>query len=464
MMKYKASVSVYLAMCLGIFTMLITTLVTLSINNGIRSRIAGWSNVVMNSVLGEYSIALKDKYDLFYIDTSYLSATPSVENLKERLNYYLFQNTSKIQNNNYWGTVDDSEAEVISFRTATANMGASMRAQAGEVVDRKIGGVSQEVNEVCSNEGFLDTDNTDYLNEWMNLMESIEGMELPKEYNEETLKMEEVELINPAKWVYQLSQSDISYVSSISTSSVSSSKSNILNGPSGLSVNTDYDENIKECSNNKFIEYLIHYMHCYTDNLNDSLINLQLEYIYAGKDNDYENFTEIVNEIFMLRCADNFSCALSDGGLLAQAINESSAIKVCILDPKFIMPVAKSMVYAAAYLETVNDMYSIFNNGKVELIKATHNYSIVQVLSGSFELNLCNEGFSYRQYLIYLLCRLPVNTINLRTMDIMELQIKDITQNPNFSMDWCMERITIQFIYHYQKNKELLLEREYGYF
>ena len=89
----KASVTIFFSLSLSTFIMLIMTLAFLLIQNSEKVRFYGAFDISANSCLGEYSKALYEKYDLLYVDTSYMNGEPSLEKLKTHIRTYFSKNT-----------------------------------------------------------------------------------------------------------------------------------------------------------------------------------------------------------------------------------------------------------------------------------------------------------------------------------------------------------------------------------
>lgn len=88
----KASLTVFLSLTLSIFLSFCLILIEIAIQNQQRIRFQSSVDVGMDSVLGEYSVALYEQYGLFYVDTSYLHAASSIENMENQLQFYLKKN------------------------------------------------------------------------------------------------------------------------------------------------------------------------------------------------------------------------------------------------------------------------------------------------------------------------------------------------------------------------------------
>lgn len=73
------------------------------------------------------------------------------------------------------------------------------------------------------------------------------------------------------------------------------------------------------------------------------------------------------------------------------------------------------------------------------------------------------EGLSYEDYLRILLCLTDEDTVTMRLMDIMEMDIRQTTGNENFRMDACMDCFEICAVVSSAYGYEFSIQRKYGY-
>ena len=128
----KGYLTVFLALSLSIFTGFILFLTFNAVRNGEKVRFECAADIGMNAVLSEYHMELFERYGLLYVDASYLGDAPAVENVEDRLRFYVERNTSDILSGEHgpWGRVSPEEVEITYIETAAAQAGASMRSQA----------------------------------------------------------------------------------------------------------------------------------------------------------------------------------------------------------------------------------------------------------------------------------------------------------------------------------------------
>lgn len=461
----KGYLTVFLALSLSIMTGFILLFTGNAIRNAGKVRLECAVDTGMNAVLSEFQVTLLERYDLVYVDVSYLGFQPSVKNMEGRLQYYMEENTSAVleHENGPWGNLKVENVSITSFETAAAKMGASMRSQAVcYIEDTDIGGKEREVLQYMDEIRNLDAENP--MNKWQMIMEQLAGMELPKIQNEEGL-WEEVPLSNPADWVFGLAGSDVFYLTEVNLQSVSPARISLQDYISHRHIeNTSTIREDFKADENMFLSYLFDKMGYFNNPKENTLLSCQLEYIAKGKSSDLENLRAVSEQLFRWRFADNVSSALSDGNLKSQAASAAEQLLAVSLNGEFKTPVVESILYACAFLESVRDVWTIYTGGAVPIRKETHHMSVDYVLGGNLYHTEGGSGFSYEQYLAAMILLLDEKKQNLRAMDIMEMDIRFIDSNKYFSMDWCIERFEAVVTCKGGYGDEYLLNRKYGYF
>lgn len=461
----KGYLTVFLAMTLSLLTGFILMLTGFAIRNGEKVRLECAVDIGMNSVLSEFHIALFERYGLLYVDASYLNKMPSISNVEERLRFYVEENTSQILSgkNAPWGKLTEVKASISTFETAAEERGASMRNQAiCYMQDIGISGPEGEVFSQMDEIRFLE--NCNPLGEWGNIMDELSEMEPPKILNEQG-KLEEVSLSNPADWAYGLSQSDIFYLGETDLQSVSPihiflndyiSHRQIKNKSTG-SRKYERDEKL-------FLSYLFEKLGYMGNPRENSLLKCQLEYLVGGNDSDLENVKVVAEKLFRWRFADNVSCALTDGDLRAQAAAAAQNLQAVQLKEAFQEPVIESILYACAFLESIADLKVIYGGGTIPVRKTGHQMSVAHLLDGSLYTVSGSQGFTYEQYLAAMILLMEESEVNLRAMDIMEMDLRFQDGNKNFAMDWCVERYEAEICAKGSYGSNYCIKRKYGYF
>lgn len=461
----KGYLTVFLAMSLSILTGFILLLTGSAVKNAEKVRFECAVDTGMNAVLSEFHAALLERYGLIYVDASYLGGQPSISNVEGRLMFYVEENTSQVLEgvNAPWGHLSEVNTEISSFETAAAHMGASMRNQAIHYVrDKGIAGREKEAFAHMEEIQILNESNP--AKEWRQIMDQLSSMELPVILNEKGI-WEEVPLSNPADWVYGISENDILYMSQANLQFVNPAHIFLEDYISHRTINNvEAEGRIFEQSGEDFLSYLYEQMGYLGNKRENSFLDCQLEYIVGGKDSDLENVKSVAEKLFNWRFADNVLCVFGDGDLKAQAIAASEGLLAVQLKEEFRDPVAKSILYACAFIESIGDLQVIYAGGEVPVRKSGHQMSVSHVLNGNLYSTDSGSGFTYDQYLACMILLENEVNVNLRAMDIMEMDIRLQDGNKYFAMDWCIERYEAKIFAKGSHGDTYFLRRKYGYF
>ena len=130
----KGYLTVFLSLSLSLLTGFLLFLIGNAVNNAWKIRLEGIADISMNSVLGEYEITLQERYGLFYIDTSYRQKSPSLQNMEERLAFYITENLKKKEGAEPWGNVILTDVSITKAVSAASVKGKSVKRQAVEYV------------------------------------------------------------------------------------------------------------------------------------------------------------------------------------------------------------------------------------------------------------------------------------------------------------------------------------------
>lgn len=455
----KGYLTVFLALSLSVLTGFVLLLTGGAIRNAEKVRAESAADVAANAVLSEYHRGLLEEYDLLYIDTSYLSKEPSYQNLEDRLLYYINENLDMS-----WGNVIVTELTVKTAETAAADMGASMRNQAVIYIKDRGKDIEGQWQILELMEEIRNLDAEDPLTEWDALMEELEKAELPQIQNDEG-KWETIPLSNPTDGIYALTGSDILYLAEadmrmagVASITLQDYISHRNAGPMQGMQREYLDEE------NAFLTYLFEKLGCVPTPSDSALLHYQLEYVAMGMESDIENAKAMAKKLFGWRFADNLSCALTDGALYEQASKAAEELPAVQLKPELKEPVIRSILYACAFMESIGDLRTLYQGGKVPLKKNIHNMSVDHVLNGTLYNCDFGEGISYCEYLAGAMLLLDKSTVNLRIMDIIETEMRIRDGNPAFAMDWCVERYEMRIVLKSSYGDSWVIDRKYGFF
>lgn len=461
-MKIKAYLTIYLT--LSLTALLAVAMVLLA---GIRKNTArmeeelaldtaGWS------VLAEYHQELFRQYDLFFIDTSYGSSYPAVEAIGEHIKSYANRN---LQNTN----LIDARLELIGIQDAeiAADHG-------GQVLKRQI--VEYEENyfgldelenllskfEITGQEQIAEKDLLKKRDENERRLAS----EPPpvkkvtkKRYHLDTGKTEmieeeeEVPIENPAAYVNDLRNkgilslvvSDPAKISGkgISPEEYLSCRRDILQGTGILQERIEAGGALTEVKEKILLDaYIFQKFGYFGQEKEGAGLDYQVEYLLEGKGTDTENLKAVVNKLLLFREAANAAYLYGDAAKMAEISAMAASVAAVAVAP-YLQPLLEtSILFAWAYIESVQDVKLLLSSGKVPVIKAASDWqtslsSILDFKGGTVSEGT-SRGLNYQQYLSMFLLTKRENELLFSMMDVMEMDIRRTAYNENFRMDGCV--------------------------
>lgn len=452
--KYQAegSVSIYLALTFTIMLSLILVIVEGARENAVRMRLECAMDLSLSSVFAEYNRPLLKQYDLFFIDTSYGLEGASIDRLEGHLESYLEDNFAM---NEEPGIVKNllelytEEVNITDYSLASDEEGILIKRQAVSYMKDLYG--ATYLNELkrqldsAQKEGLFTRDVTA---ERLANQSAIDSVEIPpKQIGED--EWEEVELNNPADAVNSTrgilslvidGEQELS-LSGVNLSNYISQRN--CNKGSGLSGREDkgaMDELI-------FNEYLLKKCGCYTDPKESGALEYQIEYILEGKSNDIENLKAVVNKLLLIRETANVIYLFSDSAKMAEAEALAIAVTSAVAMPELSELVKISLLFAWAYAESVYDVRSLLQGGRIPLLKTgeTWHYSLSGMLDfasdTTVEEGTERAGLSYGDYLRVFLAIEGEREKTFRAMDIIEMDVRKCPGNSYFRLDTCVDYI-----------------------
>ncbi len=453
--KIGGYLTVYAALSLTVMLSLCLTLI-----EGIRRHTVAFEaecvmDIGLDSVLAEYHRVLLQRYGLFLIDTSYGTNYPSYYNTEQHLAEYLTRNLScedfgplSFLYRDLLG-MELKDVQVTKVSLATDNGGrvfqmraaACMRDQMGlEMVEKLL-----EWMEVVDGYGLLEGDVEGQLEETGAELQRYQGME--KQIGEE--EWIKIEIQDPTETVRGMRREGIlkwvvEDVSQLSQTTVDTSQYISERTARGEVNRGSYprQEPLGLVDNVFLLEYFLDYAGRYAAPLENSLLQYQVEYLICGKGSDRDNLRQTASLLCGIREAANviylLGCETKRAEAEAVAALLSSAVALPELKPVF----ETALILAWAYLESLYDVKTLLSGGRVELLKTDANwhYSLDNIWSTPPQTQGDEGGgLTYEDYLRILLYIQPPDTLTLRFMDLVEMDIRRTPGNSCFRMDGCID-------------------------
>lgn len=412
-------------------------------------------DIGMDSVLAEYHRVLLQRYGILMIDTSYGTDYPSYYNTQQHLEEYLNRNLSGREEvllpflyRDLLG-MELEDVKVMRVSLATDDGGRAFQRRAAQCMRNDMGlNIAKELlewMEIVEGYGLLENDMEEQMDQISGTLRQYQGME--KQIGEETWV--KIEITDPTETVRRIRNEGVlrwvvEDVSRLSETAIDPAQYISGRTARGVINHGSYprQEPLGLVDNVLLLEYFLDHAGRYGAPFADSLLQYQVEYLLCGKGNDVDNLRQTVNLLCGIREAANviylLGCETKKAEAQALASLLASAVALPELEPVF----ETALILTWAYLESLYDVKTLLAGGRVELLKedADWFYSLDNIWNPSVETQGGrDEGLSYEDYLRVLLYIQSPDTLTLRFMDLVEMDIRRTPGNGCFRMDGCID-------------------------
>lgn len=450
----NAYLTLYLALSMTMILSVLLTLIEGARMNAIRMQIECVTDIAMNSVLAEFHRALHEQYDLFFVDTSYGGAVPSQETMKAHLEEYMEKNYSaqgvfSFGDRRDFTALSVDSLEITGARYAPDRQAKALREQiyAYMAADPAGAVVGKVLTQLDTFEG-LTLSNGSWRQERDGNERTLKETEPPTTEDAEGNQVE-VPINNPADAVSSFRQRAVLaqiFGGEGGLSGAALERENVLSGREYTEAEeweAGNTHNYPEADALLFDQYVFEKCGSYRNQLEKSHLKYQVEYLIFGKESDRQNLADMASALLVCREAANCLYLFSDAGRCAEADAMAAALSAVILLPELQPLIKVSILFAWAYLESVQDVKTLFAGGKVPLLKSAESWRTG--IRGIFTPDTATqaqedgEGLDYEMYLRMMLYLQSGALKNIRLMDMMESDIRRTAGNAQFRMDGCLD-------------------------
>ena len=192
-----------------------------------------------------------------------------------------------------------------------------------------------------------------------------------------------------------------------------------------------------------FQAYLFEKCGYYGHEMDKSLLKYQIEYILAGKDTDWQNLEFVAKRLLRWREAANVLYIMTDSAKIAEAEAMALALTAVCMCPELAEPVKYTILFAWAYVESLQDVKTLLAGGRVPIFKTAADWKTginsIKNVRGSLAEDTGGRGLNYQEYLQIMLFLQNKDIRALRAMDIMEMDIRRTPGNARFRLDACFD-------------------------
>lgn len=465
--KLKAYLTVYLALSLTALLTVVMALLTGIKKNTIRMEEELALDTAGYSALAEYDQEMLKQYDLFFIDTSYGGRKPDIARIGGHVKQYAdknLENTELFYSRLALAGIQDAEV-------ATDQKGAVLKRQIIEHEENYFG--IEALEKLFGRQGSEEID-LELLKKRDENAEKLAAEKPPTKtvkkvrYNEEsgeTETYEEEETVpirNPAAHVNELRKKGILNLLVEDPAKISGKKvrleqylsrrGNLLQGTGVLQERAEKQSLFTESKEKILLNaYIFQKYGYYGQEKENAALDYQVEYLLGGKDSDIENLKATAEKLLLLREASNAAYLYGDAAKRAEITSMAASVSAVALAP-YLQPMLEiSILFAWAYIESIQDVKLLLAGGKVPLFKSGPDWrtdlgSILN-FSGASVGKEESRGLAYQQYLSMVLLLEKEEKLLFSMMDVMEMDIRKTAYHENFRMDGCVSgfRIAAKF-------------------
>ena len=448
----KGYITVFLTLSLTLILSLVFTLIEGARISAVRMKFECAADIGMNSVLAEFHRELLEQYDLLFVDMSYGGAYANIGNTEAHLRNYIQKNLrleAGFGGARDFLAMDAGQVHIGQYSIASDNQGAVLKRQVTDYMsDYPVGAILEKIGSGVSELHKYGLETRDIDGERQSYEARIDEIGLPVQEVEEGV-YEEVPLNNPAdianatrsSGVLNLVLKDPSRVSAVKVSLNDYISCRTCMQGTGVCaeaavVSGEPDEMV-------FQAYLFEKCGYYGQELDKSLLKYQMEYILAGKDTDWQNLEYVAKRLLRWREVANVIYILTDSAKIAEAEAMALALTAVALCPELAEPVKYTILFAWAYVESLQDVKTLLAGGRVPIYKSAADWKTginsIRNVRGSLAEDGGGRGLNYQEYLRIMLFLQNQDTRTFHAMDIMEMDIRRTAGNAGFRLDACFD-------------------------
>ncbi len=466
-MKKEGYITVYLSLTFVIMLSFIFTLLEGIRIQTIRFQTECVMDFGLTSIFAEYNREFLEQYGLLAIDTSYGYEDAGIERTKSHFLQYMNMNFKAPGQNRVPGYKD---LTALQADNAGFSKISYISDRKGEVLKYQIMQYMKEKTALSYVDNYIpvyEQGNEEKYTELESQRVGSYGIidEILKVLNEKRADNEdEISIENPADDVDGMRNSALLDWAIGDNSTISR---NVVNLSSYISQRP-YEEGAGLWSSQEspdgifnravFFKYLFDKCGYYLEGKENAVLNYQLEYLLYGNNNDFDNLEAFAAQLFPIRYVINAGYLFGSETRKAEAGVLAATVTSGILSPELYEAVKLTILFAWSYAETIQDLRILFDGKGVAVVKSdeTWNVELSELLSFTSSLDSYKEdvnGNTYTDYLKMFLFIKEEETVMMRLMDIMEMDIRYTAGNQYFKLDKCV----------YQLEAEANVSSQYGY-
>lgn len=465
----KGVITVFLTLILTLVLSLILAMVESAVYGAARMKTEMIMGMGMDSLFAEYNRELLKRYDLYFIDSSYGSASPALSNTEEHFRSYMVYNCSPGKGS-LLGAGDLVGMKLLESHITEASYATD---HTGRVFKRQAIQAIKDIKGISALEALAGRARDNY-NEYRDTGYEEENMDARQE--EILARLEDIDYKipeNPAADVFDEQPGILDYLTE--TDAVSrkhidvgrlASHRSLQKGCGMKEVREDPDSFMNELF---FDEYLVEKCSDFTQNDGHNAISYELEYILQGQNTDIANLKKVVKKLLLIRYAADATFIMTSSTKKETVETVAEVIGVILgIPPEAMDAIADLILLAWAYGECVSDVKRLMAGERVPLKKTDPDWrmplwGLLTLKTSARPTGERGSGFSYVDYIRVFLLMMDKSTKVMRAMDVIEANLRTTEGNHSFRMDGCIEYLDAWAVFSAKGKYEFNIKRSQSY-
>lgn len=463
----KAYVTVYFSLVVSVCMSIVSLLITGIRENALRMRTREVTQISLASTFGEYNRYLWDRYGLIFVDSGYDSGVNSTIIAEDHFIECMNKNFNE-SGIRLWGERDLLKleckgAEMDKVRLATDAGCSPIKRQAIEHIKykTKIEYITDAYNKLLDYQEKV-YDFEEMKEKYEEAKETFDGTEKSAFFSEISIPSDAVfwEQGDKASFfsILNIAMKDVSSVSSVSINEdflFSNREINI--GNFGVKEGDSFSDKIL------LREYFLNVLASYYNRMDEACLAYELEYLICGNNTDIRNLEELAMRILTTREGANYLSFKNDLEKVSKVETAAGIISAIIGNPELYEPINTIITTIWVSWESVTDLKSIFAGKKIPFIKTGEEWETGFSLSSLFTQKEGNyeKGLDYVDYLRMFLLIEDDNSLMKRFSNILELNVRENTEQNNFKIDSCFDACEMTAYVESMYDRKYIVTRVY---